>query len=145
MFIIGNMNQLAKSCELWQKINQKLIDAACIGPQLKLQCRNHQDVLAKVKSLEDFRRFSLQGGCNQFCDYTIPLCGHRCSQYCHVIKSDHKNVKCTRECERTCGRGHVFKDLCFRKCPPCKAKVEKYLPCAHSHMVECSISEKEFH
>ncbi|XP_018015187.1 NFX1-type zinc finger-containing protein 1-like isoform X2 [Hyalella azteca] len=145
LFIIGNMKQLCQSSPLWIKIEKSLTEIDGLGDALVLKCQSHPDRKVAVKTGEDFRTMSPEGGCTQPCSGHFPMCGHKCPRICHPDDPSHTESKCREPCERKCDRrGHPCPAFCYETCPPCTVDVVKELPCGHSHLVPCHLPRKSF-
>ncbi|KAA0199814.1 hypothetical protein HAZT_HAZT003215 [Hyalella azteca] len=145
LFIIGNMQQLRHSSPLWIKIEKSLTEIDGLGDALVLKCQSHPDRKVAVKTAEDFRTMSPEGGCTLPCSGHFTKCGHKCPRICHADNSNHAKSECREPCANKCGRrGHPCPALCYETCPPCKVDVVKELPCGHSHLVPCHLPRASF-
>ncbi|XP_076068567.1 NFX1-type zinc finger-containing protein 1-like [Oratosquilla oratoria] len=143
-YLVGNMNILRSSSNLWKTIELKLKQTGSIGESLTLKCVNHPYNLSRVETAYDFFIKSPNGGCHMPCLKPLPSCGHPCQQPCHLQDMNHKEIMCLMKCDRVCERNHPCLDLCWMKCV-CKIMVEKELPCGHVHPVPCSVEVSRFH
>ncbi|XP_023702624.1 NFX1-type zinc finger-containing protein 1 isoform X3 [Cryptotermes secundus] len=144
MYIMGNMENLVESSEIWPKIKEVLIAQDSIGQHLELRCKVHPEQRRIVSKAEDFEAVP-EGGCGLLCD--TPLnCGHNCQAVCHPKDREHKEYKCRAQpCDRElCVLGHKCKKLCFEECGPCMTPVLRCLPCGHEIELECHIDYEEY-
>ena len=148
-YIIGNIKcivegekrYILKSKELhlddrmngvWGQIAKKAEDKKIIGPVLRLQCQNHNEI-TEIRDYQDFAQCP-EGGCLQTCMQRLP-CGHLCEKPCHNI--NHETLTCRKKCQRVMECGHKCMKMCYEKCAPCKITVTKQLPCGHTVRCLC--------
>nr|XP_053646652.1 LOW QUALITY PROTEIN: NFX1-type zinc finger-containing protein 1-like [Cherax quadricarinatus] len=139
-YIIGNMNQLCASSNLWKQVKADLVKEDSLSHALTLKCKNHPHNVIKVSSQEDFAEKSPEGGCWEDCLAVLPNCEHRCPRRCHSDDADHTLHKCNLKCSRVCERNHGCHLRCWEKCLKCTVIVTMLLPCSHSHKLKCHIS-----
>ncbi|XP_068247242.1 NFX1-type zinc finger-containing protein 1-like [Palaemon carinicauda] len=138
LYIMGNMEQLQESSELWSDIQSDLTDMEAIGSSLAIKCENHPDVVSQVSSDKDILLKHPEGGCRKPCSVPLPKCGHRCPKTCHILDSEHVEVRCPLPCPLvTCERKHPCPQKCWEKCNPCIVPVLKTFTCGHTHNVQC--------
>jgi len=140
MFVIGNFDMLRRYSEVWETICQAA--GHRISPQLELRCKNHGKA-AFVAAADDFDQ-APEGGCTKPCQIRLPLCGHVCRRLCHNDDEEHKKAVCPEPCARKHECGHGCLKKCHQDCGRCLQKVQKFLPCGHSHQVPCSVPAAEF-
>ncbi|XP_041454409.1 NFX1-type zinc finger-containing protein 1-like [Lytechinus variegatus] len=136
LYCIGNFTLYSKKCKLWRGIYDDLIANCRIGDVLNLQCYNHPHNKTDVKRAADFQKVP-NGGCGIPCG-TLLNCGHVCVNLCHPVDRLHENYICPKPCTNKCERGHDCSEICGIKCPPCRKKMEKKLPCGHFRVMKCS-------
>ncbi|XP_049949017.1 NFX1-type zinc finger-containing protein 1-like [Schistocerca serialis cubense] len=144
-YIIGNMDTLTKSSQIWPKINETLMKQDAFGSHLTLKCQIHPTEETKVASAADFKAVP-EGGCSLPCEADLQ-CGHKCQSVCHVRNRFHENYKCYFPCERIpqqCPLGHKCLKKCFQDCGDCKMPMEKVLPCTHVKTLACHVNASEY-
>ncbi|KAK7077997.1 NFX1-type zinc finger-containing protein 1 [Halocaridina rubra] len=141
MYIVGSINSLKQSSDLWKEICKNLSSLNAIGNSMTLKCENHPEVLSTVKSGKDIITSSPQGGCTKPCSSSLPKCGHNCPQLCHIIDMQHEFVRCPLPCPKLCQRSHPCPLTCGMKCKPCTVQIPKLLSCEHILKVACSTYE----
>ena len=137
LFIVGNLDQLCDSSELWQSIRNSLDKMDCVGDSFTLRCQNHPHIIRTITKPEEISYESPEGGCRNVCSSKIPLCGHLCPRICHNDDPNHESVKCKQPCEKKCALGHSCRMLCYQNCPLCTVVIKKKLQCNHEHEVKC--------
>uniref|UniRef100_A0A2S2NW97 NFX1-type zinc finger-containing protein 1 n=2 Tax=Schizaphis graminum TaxID=13262 RepID=A0A2S2NW97_SCHGA len=143
LYIMGNMENLYHSSNLWKEIKQKLVDQNSYGNELTLKCEVHRDSLTKVSKCEDFKPIS-EGGCTMLCN-DLMKCGHYCSSICHVYDREHtKIITCQNPCNRTCENNHPCEKQCAADCGDCIVPMLKILPCGHQAELPCHIDSNKF-
>ncbi|XP_015379679.1 PREDICTED: NFX1-type zinc finger-containing protein 1-like [Diuraphis noxia] len=143
LYIIGNMENLYNSGNLWKEIKQKFVDQDSFGNELTLKCEVHRDALTKVSKCEDFNPI-LEGGCSMICN-DLMKCGHYCSSICHVYDREHKTfIKCQQPCNRACENNHPCEKKCAENCGQCMVYMVKPLPCGHETSLPCYVDPKQF-
>ncbi|KAG5881481.1 hypothetical protein JTB14_026538 [Gonioctena quinquepunctata] len=141
LFIMGNMEPLCASSEIWRTIKERLSCRNAIGRCLPLVCQIH-NTETLMKYPEDFSKVP-EGGCNEPCCAQLE-CGHVCIKKCHVYDRDHETYKCNEPCNRRiCNEaGH---DLCTKRCHEscgkCEYKITETLPCGHLREIMCHMKE----
>ncbi|XP_046388077.1 NFX1-type zinc finger-containing protein 1-like isoform X2 [Ischnura elegans] len=141
LYIMGNMNMLAKHSKLWSKVRDVLLEKDALGSHLTLQCLKHPDQLTKVSKAEDFTSIT-EGGCTLMCGEKLN-CGHICKKMCHV--QGHLNQKCHEVCEKVmCERNHRCKKFCWQDCGDCMVPVKRTLPCGHRASFPCHVDAEEY-
>lgn len=98
MFILGNMDILTQSNNVWPKIKSVLEEHGSLGTELTLQCQVHPDQQTEVHKAEDFLKVP-EGGCSKLCAKQLD-CGHTCSSMCHVTDREHTKYKCKSKCTK---------------------------------------------
>ncbi|XP_046988818.1 NFX1-type zinc finger-containing protein 1-like [Schistocerca americana] len=144
-YIIGNMDTLTKSSQIWPKINETLMKQDAFGSHLTLKCQIHPTEETKVASAADFKAVP-EGGCSLPCEADLQ-CGHKCQSVCHVRNRFHENYKCYFPCERIpqqCPLGHKCLKKCFQDCGDCKMPMENVLPCTHVKTLACHVNASEY-
>uniref|UniRef100_T1J9V5 NF-X1-type domain-containing protein n=1 Tax=Strigamia maritima TaxID=126957 RepID=T1J9V5_STRMM len=134
LYCVGNFEFFAGKSGLWKSIVNYLKNNDLIGDSMPIKCENH-GTLSKIRTNQDFRTFSPEGGCLKLCDNGFD-CGHSCNRVCHF--GDHK-------CEQLCGKilcdmQHTCPLPCGEECKPCKVPVlKKHLYCEHKELLLCSV------
>ena len=137
-YAIGNFNELIRhQSMLWESIISDAERRGCFGDALPLYCCNHPETTYTAKRQVDFKINAPKGGCQKNCDARLP-CGHSCTEKCHVVDREHKNINCMKKCERTCSANHPCNLSCWEECLPCREMVQKTLHCGHTHFMYCS-------
>ncbi|XP_050443204.1 NFX1-type zinc finger-containing protein 1-like [Adelges cooleyi] len=136
LYIIGNMQNLRDSGELWKKIEKTLVDQGSYGNELTLECSVHRYMYTKVSKSDDFMPI-IEGGCTRLC-MTLLKCGHECSSICHPYDRKHEIMKCKEPCSRSCDLNHPCKKKCYEDCGECLELTLKELPCRHRTLLPCS-------
>ncbi|XP_060863746.1 NFX1-type zinc finger-containing protein 1-like [Metopolophium dirhodum] len=143
LYIMGNMENLYNSGNLWKEIKQKLVDQDAYGNELTLKCEVHRDTMTKVSKCEDFKPIS-EGGCTSLCN-DLMKCGHYCSSVCHVYDREHKKIIiCQQPCNRVCENNHPCEKKCAANCGECMVPMVKTLPCGHQTTQPCIVDSNEF-
>ncbi|KAJ4449056.1 hypothetical protein ANN_00451 [Periplaneta americana] len=144
MYIMGNMENLTRSSDIWPKIEETLIDQHAVGRELELRCQVHPDQVRTVSSAADFQAIP-EGGCELLCGVLLK-CGHICQSICHANDREHNNYKCLVEpCDIVmCDLGHRCKKKCFEDCGKCIVPVLRHLPCGHIKELGCSIDYENY-
>ncbi|XP_050539011.1 NFX1-type zinc finger-containing protein 1-like [Daktulosphaira vitifoliae] len=142
LYIIGNMNNLYDSGELWKSIKAILIEQDSYGDELTLECAIHKGVYTKVSNCDDFNSI-IEGGCSNLCR-SLLTCGHYCTSICHPYNREHLDFKCRESCNRSCNFNHLCKKQCFVDCGDCSELVLKELPCEHTVILQCSIDSSNY-
>ncbi|KAJ6649215.1 NFX1-type zinc finger-containing protein 1 [Pseudolycoriella hygida] len=141
-YIVGNMDCLVNSpSATWKKISEELERQGSIGTSIPIKCRNHEEII-EIKSPEEFRQKSPEGGCTKMCPGVLPRCDHACRKICHIIDRFHELYNCPERCERRCPdtEQHKCPYVCsIYPCPPCNVKMERILPCGHVTELSCHI------
>ena len=75
-YIIGNMEQLCLSSDLWKNIKHQLMEQNSIGDSLALKCENHPKNISFNSKADDIYENSPLGGCKLPCS---------CSRKCHIV------------------------------------------------------------
>ncbi|XP_059169646.1 NFX1-type zinc finger-containing protein 1-like [Physella acuta] len=114
MYVIGNVDLLARHSQLWSKIKQTAKERGEIGETLRLRCQQHRKV-SEIKNVSDFKKI-LEEGCGKKCGGSLN-CGHACPEFCHGFS--HDNVLCSRPCKRKCPQGHPCLKFCGEECALC--------------------------
>lgn len=138
MYIIGNA-ETATTVPMWAEVISILHDTNCIGDSLELCCSRHPDVPILVKEIDDFSKYSPEGGCDRPCDNRL-ACGHMCKQKCHS-STLHDAVVCLDPCMKSipgCSE-HPCPKACGKTCPvKCKVIIpEVELRCGHLQDLPC--------
>uniref|UniRef100_A0A1Q3F3Y2 AAA+ ATPase domain-containing protein n=1 Tax=Culex tarsalis TaxID=7177 RepID=A0A1Q3F3Y2_CULTA len=94
LYIVGNMDLLAKSNEMWRTIRTRLEAHSAIGPVLELMCEQHMS-LVQIEQPEDFEKVSY-GGCQDMCR-VVKECGHQCDSFCHGELYPHRICMCNQD------------------------------------------------
>jgi len=118
-YIMGNMDNLYNSSDLWKQIKETLVNQCsygkCIfvlflvdgilffylmflGDELTLECVVHSGITTKVSKSEDFNKIR-EGGCTRLCK-SLLNCGHYCSSVCHSHDREHLVLKCREPCNK---------------------------------------------
>ncbi|XP_021931484.1 NFX1-type zinc finger-containing protein 1-like isoform X1 [Zootermopsis nevadensis] len=92
LYVISNLQQLAKSNTVWHLVQKSLEKSDVVGLQLLLRCQVHPDELTAVSSASDFSQIP-EGGCMLPCNYTLK-CGHTCHKQCHISDLQHDSYQC---------------------------------------------------
>ncbi|XP_008187018.2 NFX1-type zinc finger-containing protein 1 [Acyrthosiphon pisum] len=143
LYIMGNMENLYNSGNLWKEIKQKLVDQDAYGNELTLKCEVHRDTMTKVSKCEDFKPIS-EGGCTALCN-DLMECGHYCSSVCHVYDRKHeKFIICQQLCNRVCENNHPCEKQCAENCGKCEVPMVKTLPCGHQTTLPCVVDTEKF-
>jgi len=145
-YIIGNGDQL-KGNSTWNSVIQILTQMKFTSPasdqlslcgfssELPLVCQHHPNKTFAVKTAQDFKTLSPEGGCTLQCSDVLP-CGHQCNLACHPFT--HHNILCTSKVAVTRSCGHVGVEReCWEDEPPCTVEVPRKLPCGHTQLVQC--------
>ena len=146
MFVIGNMEFMAKHSVIWERILTRASAKNQVGQSLRLYCRNHPETFIDASNSADFNA-APEGGCKRPCNYRLK-CGHVCQKACHPYDEEHLTVKCAKKCEKiVCEKLHRCSRRCHygEECGPCKKPVPKIVPdCNHEQQVPCFQSPETF-
>ncbi|KAE9534042.1 hypothetical protein AGLY_008778 [Aphis glycines] len=137
LYIMGNMNNLYNSSNLWKKIKQTLVNQNSYGDELDLECAIHSGITIKVSKSEDFNGI-MEGGCTLLCK-SLLVCGHYCTSICHSYDRDHLKIKCREPCNKFCDYNHPCTKTCFMDCGQCTVLMTKDLPCGHQIKLPCFV------
>lgn len=136
-YIMGNMNNLYSSGNLWKQIKETLEKQDSFGDELTLECAIHSGIITKVSKSEDFN-IIMEGGCGMLCK-SLLSCGHYCSSVCHSYDREHLEMKCREPCNKSCDYNHPCTKLCFTDCGKCTILMTKDLPCGHQSTLPCYV------
>jgi hypothetical protein len=153
MFFLGNSSTLRESRKgrhVWNPILDALQQQGHLLKGLPTYCQIHPaDEAIVLSSIQDFRTFRPNGGCNRLCNFRMD-CGHACNLNCHPFDRAHERVQknCCEPCMRIppeCHVNHPCPKLCKDDCGPCTAKVGPIrLNCGHSRdLVPCHDTRNE--
>ena len=92
------MENLTRSSKIWPKIKETLQKQDALDTHLTLRCQVHPAVFTRVSSAADFHKVP-EGSCLKICGAAF-RCGHRCKSVCHILNREHRNVRCSEQCER---------------------------------------------
>ncbi|XP_026819027.1 NFX1-type zinc finger-containing protein 1-like [Rhopalosiphum maidis] len=137
LYIMGNMDNLYNSGNLWKQIKETLVNQDSYGDELTLACTVHYGITTKVSKSEDFN-IIMEGGCNMLCR-SLLLCVHYCASVCHSYDRDHLEIKCREPCNKFCDYNHPCTKTCFMDCGQCTILMAKDLPCGHQTELPCFI------
>ena len=87
-YAIGNFQLIRQQSVLWESIISDVEQRGCFGDALPLYCCNHPETTYVAKKESDFSANAPNGGCKKECDIRL-LCGHSCTQKCHVVNREH--------------------------------------------------------
>ncbi|XP_059169736.1 NFX1-type zinc finger-containing protein 1-like [Physella acuta] len=132
MYVIGNIDLLARHSELWAKVKRTAEGCGETGEILQLRCHRHRR-MTEIKDVKDFST-AKTGGCGEACGANL-LCGHVCPYLCHVLS--HTKVPCTQPCLKKCSRNHPCRYKCDQTCPKCVVVFEHQLSCGHVASIPC--------
>ncbi|CAI6345463.1 unnamed protein product [Macrosiphum euphorbiae] len=135
LYIMGNMDNLYNSGNLWKQIKETLVNQ---GDELTLECAVHSGIMTKVVKSEDFDIIKEGGGCSMMCK-SLLLCGHYCTRMCHSNDREHLEFKCMEPCDKFCDYNHPCKKKCFMDCGKCAFPLVKLLPCGHKLTLSCFV------
>uniref|UniRef100_A0A8D8YH08 NFX1-type zinc finger-containing protein 1 n=1 Tax=Cacopsylla melanoneura TaxID=428564 RepID=A0A8D8YH08_9HEMI len=135
-YLIGNMNCLEKSSQIWPDILKQLEMHQSVGSHLELQCAVHGNK-TPVAAKSDFQRVT-EGGCSKLCDEPLK-CGHSCKRLCHPTDRKHESYKCPEKCTKTCPIGHPCNNRCYEDCNLCRVMVTRTLLCGHTINLHCYV------
>uniref|UniRef100_A0A914Q6X0 RZ-type domain-containing protein n=1 Tax=Panagrolaimus davidi TaxID=227884 RepID=A0A914Q6X0_9BILA len=137
LYVIGNIDFLAKNCVLWNEIRKSAQDAGALSNELIVSCQMHQNEQI-IRDPSDFETKCREGGCDVPCNGRLE-CGHQCIKPCHVEDMNHTIQKCLKRCERKCKSEfqHPCVKGCWEPCGDCNVKVQKILPCNHQKIDYC--------
>ena len=105
LFVVGNLDELSKNSNVWQRIGRVLQGRKVVADSLELSCDFHVNPF-RVASVEDWEGLRNRG-CQRLCGDLLG-CGHLCDRPCHVVdKTGHvAEFKCVKTCQRTCAENH---------------------------------------
>ena len=139
LFVIGDMEFMAKQSATWKRIVARASANNQVGPSLRLFCRNHPETYIDAAHGTDFNA-APEGGCKRQCNYRMK-CGHVCPMACHPHDQGHLSLRCKRKCKKMiCDRNHRCNTICHYgyECGPCRTLVPKIIPvCNHEQQVPC--------
>ncbi|XP_026822366.1 NFX1-type zinc finger-containing protein 1-like [Rhopalosiphum maidis] len=137
LYIMGNMDNLYNSGNLWKQIKETLVNQDSYGDELTLECAIHSGITTKVAKGDDFN-IIIEGGCSKLCK-SLLLCGHYCTSICHSYDHEHLEFKCMELCNKSCVYNHPCKKICYMDCGECTVPLIKELPCGHQLTLSCYI------
>ncbi|XP_059169631.1 NFX1-type zinc finger-containing protein 1-like [Physella acuta] len=105
LYVLGNIDLLARKSRLWGNIKQSAELEKCISPILKLTCVQHDSY--QIKDISRFDDVIKTGGCGKLCQKKL-TCGHVCPYLCHV--TDHKDLVCQQDCLNAFGFDNIYSD-----------------------------------
>ncbi len=137
LYCIGNFSLLCQKSPMWKDIVEIVDELGCRGPTLSLYCQNHPRQAVEAGTAKDFKH-APEGGCLRPCGTRLN-CGHACPRACHAYDREHRNVKCTKTCQKIlCDKGHRCPLKCFQDCGDCQTPVRKKMPnCGHTQTMAC--------
>ncbi|XP_065087861.1 NFX1-type zinc finger-containing protein 1 [Ochlerotatus camptorhynchus] len=94
LYMVGNMDLLARCSKVWKSIKQRLTEHSAIGDTLELMCEKHLN-LTEINQPEEFEKVSF-GGCQDMCRVVME-CGHPCDSFCHGTMYPHRKCLCNQE------------------------------------------------
>ncbi|XP_060856237.1 NFX1-type zinc finger-containing protein 1-like [Metopolophium dirhodum] len=142
LYIMGNMDNLYNSGNLWKQIKETLVNQCSYGDELTLECAIHSGITTKVSKSEDFN-IIMEGGCTMLCK-SLLLCGHYCSSVCHSYDREHLELKCREPCNNSCDYNHPCMKKCYMDCGKCTVLMMKELPCGHQSALPCFVDIHTF-
>uniref|UniRef100_T1IT11 non-specific serine/threonine protein kinase n=1 Tax=Strigamia maritima TaxID=126957 RepID=T1IT11_STRMM len=134
LYCVGNFDLFASRSKFCASIIDTLKTDNMIGNKITLKCQKHGKI-AVVKTPDEFKKNSPEGGCQQKCD-DAPTCPHPCERLCHADPH-----KCMKPCPKIlCVLKHNCPLKCFEECKPCEKPVLKQHPdCKHSEWHPCHV------
>ena len=138
MFIVGNVEELAKRSNIWSDIQNVLESDDSIGASLQLVCPFHPTIRQSISPTDETSQD--QHFCYEICGDVFPICDHKCLQLCHFDDRNHVDTrKCQQRCRRFCSEGHPCPKNCDEICSPClwTDSTKRTLSCGHEITVKC--------
>ncbi|XP_046669546.1 NFX1-type zinc finger-containing protein 1-like isoform X2 [Homalodisca vitripennis] len=143
LYIVGNMENLTASSDIWPQIKNSLVQQQAFGPGFDLRCEVHRDQVTRVTCAQDFSKVA-EGGCSRICGQQLS-CGHLCKSMCHVAQDYHNRYKCKAPCPKIlCQDGHQCPKKCHQDCGDCVVPMRRVLICNHFANVPCYMDIRNF-
>lgn len=122
LYFIGSSSTYEKNLS-WQPLLSKLKGKDMLGPQLKLCCPRHGEMVTEATTADEIQQ---QGYCRMACD-TLMGCGeHKCRMSC---QPEHNHGKCHVQVEAVLQCGHKRVKKCWERPVKCNEMCEKMMEC----------------
>ncbi|KAJ5823469.1 hypothetical protein N7447_005809 [Penicillium robsamsonii] len=122
LILVGNSETFVSSRKgqrHWKPFIDQLKSEGHLYDGLPVQCEQHPQTNAILRTVEDFNRECPDGGCSAPCGVKLSCGVHECPSKCHQI-ADHSKMKCTKIVEWKCPRGHCLSLSCSQTKRSCR-------------------------
>ncbi|KAJ5448828.1 hypothetical protein N7445_003649 [Penicillium cf. griseofulvum] len=122
LILVGNSETFVssrKGQKHWKPFIDQLKSEGHLYDGLPIQCEQHPQTNAILRTAEDFKRECPDGGCSAPCGVKLSCGIHECPSKCHQIV-DHSKMKCTKIVKWKCPRGHDLSLACSQAKHSCR-------------------------
>ncbi|KGO64122.1 ATPase, AAA-type, core [Penicillium italicum] len=127
LILVGNSETFVssrKGQKHWKPFIDQLKSEGHLYDGLPVQCEQHPQTNAILRTVEDFNRECPDGGCSAPCGVMLSCGVHECPSRCHQL-ADHSKMKCTKIVKWTCPRGHVLSLSCSQVKRSCRFCIQE--------------------
>ncbi|KAK6496366.1 hypothetical protein TWF481_002391 [Arthrobotrys musiformis] len=129
LIMIGNADTFMnsrKGKDVWIPLMEQLKKDGHVYDGFPIQCGNHPEKKALLKTKEEFDVVCPDGGCSEPCGILLNCGQHKCPYRCHQLQ-DHTKMECPEIIESRCARKkHDISRQCHDKaaasCKKCEAE-----------------------
>ncbi|KAJ5972007.1 ATPase AAA-type core [Penicillium vulpinum] len=122
LILVGNSKTFVssrKGRKYWKPFIDQLKEDGHLYDGLPVQCEQHPQTNAILRTVEDFNRECPDGGCSAPCGVKLSCGLHDCPSKCHQL-TDHSKMKCTKIVAWKCPRGHCLSVSCSQAKRSCR-------------------------
>ncbi|KAF7519098.1 hypothetical protein PCG10_010340 [Penicillium crustosum] len=122
LILVGNSETFVSSRKgqrHWKPFIDQLKSEGHLYDGLPVQCEQHPQTTAVLRTVEDFDRECPDGGCSAPCGVKLSCGVHECPSKCHQL-ADHSKMKCTKIVKWRCPRGHDLSLPCSQAKRSCR-------------------------
>ncbi|KAJ5505540.1 ATPase AAA-type core [Penicillium expansum] len=127
LILVGNSETFVssrKGQKHWKPFIDQLKSEGHIYDGLPVQCEQHPQTNAILRTVEDFDRECPDGGCSTPCGVKLSCGVHECPSKCHQL-TDHSKMKCMKIVKWTCPRGHCLSLSCSQVKRSCRFCIQE--------------------
>ncbi|KAF3228249.1 hypothetical protein TWF106_007498 [Orbilia oligospora] len=129
LIMIGNADTFMNSCkgkDVWIPLMEQLKKDGHVYDGFPVQCEQHPEKKALLKTKEEFEIACPDGGCSEPCGIKLNCGQHKCPHRCHQLQ-DHTKMECPALIKSRCSRKkHNISRECHDKaaasCRKCEAE-----------------------